>query len=1698
MPLAIAPTIAAPTETYVTPAPSTTGFTTQGSNVYYATPTQSVNLSIKNITATGLTPNTSYNVLINGANTQTVGTDASGGLQGNGWFSYQVPTSGTLTLTPANGRQGISFSQQYTNLPYAQTLTSPLQVGIVDASGNYAQLPQYAGWQGAGYYQKTGQSGANTGMELITNPNVYANYLKGVQTAGGQASITFLTTNPQVVENLATSQAQEATASYVAAHPVPTTPQANQLTVSASDVTSGKINLNDASPATKATANVTYTDAAGNITYYYSPSVTPTQIFDSLGGAKATTLPTGGTQITLPTGYSEKATVTSTPTGTTTTTMIVDANGNPVANADYAYQQANIKAGLATTYTYNGQTYYYPYPQSNLLTVNNQNLPNPSGIKQDATGYYTTITNPSDSTQSLQFYGTPIASAQGISLDIANGTPSTNNPNYVYYNGYIVPAYQNAGTYNVSQTTGAGLTPKIQQVNVTSPEQYYNLLITNAGKAMIAPAPQSTQSISFTDLNGQSVPLTLNYDPTSNSYLFNGQLSTQFMSNGATYKATIDPTTNQISIGLDTSVPSNLVYAANQAAMQGQDLYAASTAFQSGTATPAQINSLVQAGVVQPPLSETMPNQGKLVENPTENYAMEPQINIGQTPPTNVPQMPLSATIPEALPVAALMPPAELASTPSQPVSSSASQPSPQQAVSSTPPVSQLPSVLQSQTTQPSSPQATPLLHIASTSSVPSYLQPFYDLYNYGAKTINNFALNNAAASQILPQTLAGQDINFLSKQIPYVLENFPEQVAKLPQNAANAISDANYLVKQGAAPWYLPDVLIAMMAAPLATSGAGGTLLAGAATPLKLVPLIGGSAAAQTGIGALMGQTSPQQLIQNALIGGLTGATVAPLIISVPLKTLISSNLAQTGLSPLVQQALAKLPQESANMASWFLTNTLYNAAAQGRVATPQELETATGLGALVGTAFAGAPLVGQAVGSLLPEAAQSGVARLATQTGLLAGAGAGINALTGSPLPSWEVATIFAATPLAIEMVGNTAGIANAYIDQAVTNQIAGKELNMEVSPVDVKWTSPEGNVYADMPTYQYLRSQMPLNDLLSLKPSELESLANSNPDVINAARLKLYQTLSEPNAEGGIVRPVSEINPEIQAGAGAAQGGTAIHITGTPDIYKALQNEGVVPIEKVGAGAAGYREGFDQGFFTAPSKVIYDAEGTPIRVERAYNFASAFGQPPEEQLSGSKAATGNTYYGIKVNYAPDQILLIDDYAKLTGTTDELTNLRADPSGLKPEAETYYRGYNDYAASQAKVINSPASAFLGQSETELVIPERGALEQVPNSNTKLYTISPNQGQFKDVPLLQNLFPTTALGYYTEATPVPVLKTTEEVAASPEETTPTTLQQPSEVSTQPSVMSSTNALISQIMNDPTLIQNPQVQSAVSNLLQSSNLQSQLQNVANMQYLSQVYGVNAPYSNALMPPEQVATSMLSNTQGLANASKSLAPILQPSVTPQTLQSLLQQIQMQPSPESLAAYNQLYNLSVPQSYFVQPSSPESTPSSRTMSMSSTAAPSEISSLASANPSMGSYSSAYSPLSSMAGYLSPSQISSIIQYLYSSGSISPYDYAMSQQSSVGYPYQYPSYPSSSPYYNYPYQYPYPSNKAKPFLYPNNRVPLQKQLSAKSLRPSYDKTYNPSLISLLSNIKATPEQYKKGNILEGIEIRPQIQTA
>ena len=290
---------------------------------------------------------------------------------------------------------------------------------------------------------------------------------------------------------------------------------------------------------------------------------------------------------------------------------------------------------------------------------------------------------------------------------------------------------------------------------------------------------------------------------------------------------------------------------------------------------------------------------------------------------------------------------------------------------------------------EPSLAQSYPVLNLLKLPSIAeSYLSSSISPYiNTGAQDINNFlssaqkGVNQWATTPYNPgnilsapywQNQVGTDIQLIEQLVGHPLKT----IGAIPGQMAHVQTLANELVEKGYAPWYLPDVTMAMMAAPLVASGVGGAGLASAATGGTVASgLLGAGintaigAGANYGIGGLLqGQWTGPQAVQNAETGGLTAAMMAPLAVGSP----IADWLASKGITGLSAQILNNIPV----FGSWSALNAGLSSEAQGSVPTPAYLGENFGEGAALGAAIPiGGRLLSSVAAKFLPNAVGYGI---------------------------------------------------------------------------------------------------------------------------------------------------------------------------------------------------------------------------------------------------------------------------------------------------------------------------------------------------------------------------------------------------------------------------------------------------------------------------------------------------------------------------------------------------------------------------------------------------------------------------------------------------------------------------------------------------------------------------------------------------
>jgi hypothetical protein len=346
------------------------------------------------------------------------------------------------------------------------------------------------------------------------------------------------------------------------------------------------------------------------------------------------------------------------------------------------------------------------------------------------------------------------------------------------------------------------------------------------------------------------------------------------------------------------------------------------------------------------------------------------------------------------------------------------------------------------------SPRSAAAMPLASTliSSAGNAVRPYL---NNAASDINSYLKQQAAARNVVLDVLNSKyqqsvasnpynitnpfTVNYWKGQLAFAanqIENLAfkpgQTIESIIPDFATAMKASNELVNEGAAPWYLPDAVMAMFAVPLAVSTAGGALLAGA-SPMAVGGLIGTSSAINAGLSAgggyLMGATKPYQigenLVSGAELGALTGAIAAPIAAAAPITRLANNALSEIPeewalpIQNIVKIALrqtGKLTQSALDGATWFAANTALSQFGIGHIPTEAQLINAAEVGAVFGAALS-------AAGSVLSPAAKA-LYRIAAR----------IPTMTSMPLD--EYVAKFGETP---EVAGLTATLTHFGADPA-----------------------------------------------------------------------------------------------------------------------------------------------------------------------------------------------------------------------------------------------------------------------------------------------------------------------------------------------------------------------------------------------------------------------------------------------------------------------------------------------------------------------------------------------------------------------------------------------------------------------------------------------------------------------------------------
>ncbi len=680
---------------------------------------------------------------------------------------------------------------------------------------------------------------------------------------------------------------------------------------------------------------------------------------------------------------------------------------------------------------------------------------------------------------------------------------------------------------------------------------------------------------------------------------------------------------------------------------------------------------------------------------------------------------------------------------------------------------------------QPSQLPRAPLA--ARVSSLLSYLQPYVDYINNGINSLASTSYSIGGAPITTNEGRANYR-DYLENTLGQFLEgirSFAENPAKttmatygnLPVEYATLMNQANTLVQAGVAPWYFPAVVEGLVGAPLAATGIGGAAALGATLP-EIAGLTGLGALGNAGFGALMGQTSSQQLLQNAMTGGLTSAMLAPIMAGAPIADYLKGFLPEGYdiTHPLITQALTRLPQSMTALGSWYALNTALSSEAHGEVPTPQEIEGAFAIGTLAGALFGGVPTLSQAAiapaiesGAIGSSSATQSIANLATSSTLLGAGGVGLNYAMGSPLPAWQAALLNAGLPIGFEALRSTAGRFAVPLTNLANNQpIFGASFTGEGENPD----------YAGGQAYESLNYRNPkqyVSGYTTDSGLEVRPYYRAYAETIgNEARTMplriILGTTEEVQPSGRVesqMTSTEEANPRTSA---------ALHATPDPNIMKRLAAGELVAIEPQAGAARGLRGAAEAGrglyasvadFAKENGVQVYDKYGKPLTIQQAYGGYVGMGNP--EESGGTKGTISGTSFGLVITREPTTTAA--EYARMRGIDINAIRNPSTPFDVK---DAFYTDYNNYLKATGGTGSSVMTAANPASETEKIATAQGGMIQgVPGGTTKIAFMLPNQGLFKGLPILENLFPTPYFAQLQLAQNIPLLLSASEAASA-------------------------------------------------------------------------------------------------------------------------------------------------------------------------------------------------------------------------------------------------------------------------------------------------------------------------------------------
>ena len=268
---------------------------------------------------------------------------------------------------------------------------------------------------------------------------------------------------------------------------------------------------------------------------------------------------------------------------------------------------------------------------------------------------------------------------------------------------------------------------------------------------------------------------------------------------------------------------------------------------------------------------------------------------------------------------------------------------------------------------------------------------------------------------------------------------------------------------------------------------------------------------------------------------------------------------------------------------------------------------------------------------------------------------------------------------------------------------------------------------------------------------KYQKVVDYVNANP----APELQLLKGFTLGNAFN---YQIEDIVGALQSTSTDPQGALIVHISDTPNIYNQIQSTGgfnIEPTESRFGNNAGSPLS-NQGLFNS----VPVATGLNTNTTLGYTFYGSIDdegtlKPPSPNdvnykspdYTASPDNNINRYYGnVQATRFPQ------DYY----TPDQFANDYADSRVLDYPTRTQAAFYSLHAAELGDNIIGGKTFELTGSEYETQSPVFGSQKEISNP-FDIYTIRENQGLFKDVPVLEDLFPSLVKGTFTNTVPIPV-----------------------------------------------------------------------------------------------------------------------------------------------------------------------------------------------------------------------------------------------------------------------------------------------------------------------------------------------------